>query len=70
MIRDLLLRVQNGKTLGALRCAGYSQVNAWAKKFAVVVSSESSVLVERIDIPKRKSNLNRRGTNRCSKHCQ
>ena len=67
MIKDVLLRVQNGVTLGSLRRAGYTQVNAWAKKFAVVVSGDSSVLVERMDIPKRKSNLKRRSANRRSK---
>ena len=67
MIKDVLFRFQNGETLGALRCAGYSQVNAWAKKFAVVVSGDSSVLVERMDIPKRKSNPKRRSANHHSK---
>ena len=62
MIRDVLLQVQQGGTLGALRRAGYLQMNAWAKKFALIVPSESSMVVERIDIPKRKLNQNRRGT--------
>ena len=67
LIKDVLLRVQNGVSLGSLRRAGYTQVNAWAKKFAVVVSGDSSVLVERMDIPKRKSNSKRRSVNRRSK---
>ncbi len=32
MIRDVLLRVQNGETLSSLRRASYSLVNVWVKK--------------------------------------
>ncbi len=67
MIKDVLFCIQNGETLGALRRAGHSQVNSWAKKFAMVVSGDSSVLVERMDIPKRKTNPKRRSANHRSK---
>ncbi len=54
MIRNVLLRVQNGESLSALRRAGYSQVNVWSKKFTIVVCGKSSSTFKTSSIKVRK----------------
>lgn len=56
IIRDVCLGVQNGESLGSFKCAGYLKVDAWVTMFAVVVSGESTVVVNMFAVPKRKFN--------------
>ena len=67
MIHNVCVHVQKGETLRSLKRAGYSQVNAWVKKYAVVVSSESSMLVERFVILKHQ--LKPKPRKACSRKC-